>query len=265
MKRKILALACAVSLFFATPVAAAEYQPVTVTLGSTETLPPPVPRGHAWFSATSLPAWVHLSEADGSIRLSPSADVTPGVYEWPIVAHLPDETTEIYSVRVAVVAPGTDEGAVADLLGKVGIEEVTPKCATTALSVGLPLLALIPLGFATQLGLPVVAVKDSINLEITNLPRPVKIHLKPRVYNERNADLGIAAILTVAGIAGAAVIYSQCAQASDASGTGPASASSHQDTDQPKSSADRPSQPVAVPPATEGGTILLPRESPASP
>lgn len=186
------------------------YPVTTVTIGSTETLPPPLPRGQAWFSGTSIPSWAHLSEADGAIELAPSFDVDPGDYQWPVVAHYGDESTEIIPVRVTVANPSSDEGAAPDFLKPLGIEQITPKCSQTSLAVGIPLLAMIPLGFATQMGLPIVALQDSINLQITNLPQPVKIHLKPRQYNRRSADLGIAAVLTVAGLVGGGIIYSSC-------------------------------------------------------
>ncbi len=223
MRGRITAAACAVMLACTSPHAVAvetahgqaivqgNYPVTTVTIGSTETLPPPLPRGQAWYSGTSIPSWAHLSEADGSIELTPSVGVDPGDYQWPVVAHYGDESTEIIPVRVTVANPGTDEGVAPDFLKPLGFEQITPKCSKTSLAVGIPLLALIPLGFATQMGLPIVAVQDSVNLQITNLAKPVNIHLKPRQYNRRNADLGIASVLTVAGLVGGGIIYSACA------------------------------------------------------
>lgn len=41
---------------------------------------PPLPRGAAWYESASLPEWVTFTP-DGTIRLEPGKEVTPGTYE----------------------------------------------------------------------------------------------------------------------------------------------------------------------------------------
>ncbi len=226
MRTHMLAAACTAALCapFVTPAVAAEpipelpepgvvkqapeVQATAVAPGFTATVPAPLPLGEAWFSATSLPEWATLIEADGTVRLAPGEDVTPGAYEFPIVAHFNDETTKVFPVRVIVGeegAPASAEGVVIDAFVKYA-PEVSHRCSATALGVGLPLLVLLPLGFASQVSLPLVARQNDLNLQVEN----VGIDLRLKDLNSRDLDLGIAAGLTLAGIAGAAAIISQC-------------------------------------------------------
>lgn len=184
------------------------YELTVVHPGFDAVVPAPLPRGAAWFDATSLPEWAELNTADGSIRLNPGADVTPGTYEFPVKATFSDETTEILPARILVGregAPVSEQGAVIDAFVNYA-PEVSARCTATALGVGLPLLVLLPLGFASQLSLPVVAKQNALNVQVENL----NIDLRLRDLNSRNVDMGIAAGLTLAGVAGAGLIISQC-------------------------------------------------------
>lgn len=208
------AVAAALTLATIAPAQAAEYQPTSVLPGFTGTLDAPLPRGEAWFEATSNPDWAMVGP-DGTIRLAPGEDVTPGTYEWPVQATFQDNHTETYPVRVTVgqeqTADASQEGAVIDAFVQYA-PEVTKQCSATALGVGLPLLVLLPLGFASQLSLPFVAKQSELNLQVANLPflPPLNIDVHLRDLNSQKVDMGIAGALTVAGLAGAGAIISQC-------------------------------------------------------
>lgn len=208
------AVAAALTLATVAPAQAAEYQPTSVLPGFTGTLDAPLPRGEAWFEATSNPDWAMVGP-DGTIRLAPGEDVTPGTYEWPVQATFQDNHTETYPVRVTVgqeqTADASQEGAVIDAFVQYA-PEVTKQCSATALGVGLPLLVLLPLGFASQLSLPFVAKQSELNLQVANLPflPPLNIDVHLRDLNSQKVDMGIAGALTVAGLAGAGAIISQC-------------------------------------------------------
>ena len=134
------AVAAALTLATIAPAQAAEYQPTSVLPGFTATLDAPLPRGEAWFEATSNPDWAMVGP-DGTIRLAPGEDVTPGTYEWPVQATFQDNHTETYPVRVTVgqeqTADASQEGAVIDAFVQYA-PEVTKQCSATALGVGLP-------------------------------------------------------------------------------------------------------------------------------
>lgn len=216
MRTRMACAAVAATLTLATvaPAQAAEYQPTSVLPGFTATLDAPLPRGEAWFEATSNPDWAMVGP-DGTIRLAPGEDVTPGTYEWPVQATFLDNHTETYPVRVTVgqeqTADASQEGAVIDAFVQYA-PEVTKQCSATALGVGLPLLVLLPLGFASQLSLPFVAKQSELNLQVANLPflPPLNIDVHLRDLNSQKVDMGIAGALTVAGLAGAGAIISQC-------------------------------------------------------
>lgn len=216
MRTRMACAAVAATLTLATvaPAQAAEYQPTSVLPGFTGTLDAPLPRGEAWFEATSNPDWAMVGP-DGTIRLAPGEDVTPGTYEWPVQATFQDNHTETYPVRVTVgqeqAADASQEGAVIDAFVQYA-PEVTKQCSATALGVGLPLLVLLPLGFASQLSLPFVAKQSELNLQVANLPflPPLNIDVHLRDLNSQKVDMGIAGALTVAGLAGAGAIISQC-------------------------------------------------------
>lgn len=216
MRTRMACAAVAATLTLATvaPAQAAEYQPTSVLPGFTGTLDAPLPRGEAWFEATSNPDWAMVGP-DGTIRLAPGEDVTPGTYEWPVQATFQDNHTETYPVRVTVgqeqTADASQEGAVIDAFVQYA-PEVTKQCSATALGVGLPLLVLLPLGFASQLSLPFVAKQSELNLQVANLPflPPLNIDVHLRDLNSQKVDMGIAGALTVAGLVGAGAIISQC-------------------------------------------------------
>lgn len=223
MGKRVLAIATAVALSCSsvTPTHAQEmtpelpkqdesqgYKHVTVAPGFQATVAAPLERGEAWYSATSLPSWAQLIDADGSIRLAPGADVTPGDYEFPVEAHLLDET-RILPVRVTVGqggGPPSDQGAVIDAFVKYA-PEVSQRCSATALGVGLPLMILLPLGFASQLSLPVVARNNNVSLRVEDI---FDVNLRLKNLNNRDLDMGIAGGVALAGLAGAAAIISQC-------------------------------------------------------
>jgi len=148
---------------------------------------------------------------DGTIRLEPGEDITPGVYSWPVTATFADDTTQVFPVRVTVgnetASDASDEGAVIDAFVQYA-PEVSHRCAATALGVGLPLLVLLPLGFASQLSMPFVARQDQLQLQVDDIP--FQLDVKLRDLNSRDVDMGIAAILAAAGLAGAGAIISQC-------------------------------------------------------
>ena len=214
MRTRMACAAVAATLTLATtaPAQAAEYQPTSVLPGFTATLDAPLPRGEAWFEATSNPDWAMVGP-DGTIRLAPGEDVTPGSYEWPVTATFADDSTQTFPVSVTVGADNdaSDEGAVIDAFVQYA-PEVTKQCSATALGVGLPLLVLLPLGFASQLSLPFVAKQSELNLQVANLPflPPLNIDVHLRDLNSQKVDMGIAGALTVAGLAGAGAIISQC-------------------------------------------------------
>ena len=141
MRTRMACAAVAATLTLATvaPAQAAEYQPTSVLPGFTGTLDAPLPRGEAWFEATSNPDWAMVGP-DGTIRLAPGEDVTPGTYEWPVQATFQDNHTETYPVRVTVgqeqTADASQEGAVIDAFVQYA-PEVTKQCSATALGVGL--------------------------------------------------------------------------------------------------------------------------------
>ena len=132
------------------------------------------------------------------------------MYEWPVRAVLADETERVFPVRVTISKDAStdlnQEGAILDALVEYA-PEVSPKCSATAIGVGLPLLVLLPLGFASQMSLPLAARQNDLNLVVENA---LSVDLKLRDLNSRDVDLGIAAILAVAGLAGAGAIISQC-------------------------------------------------------
>ena len=57
------------------------------------------------------------------------------------------------------------------------------------------------------MSLPLAARQNDLNLVVENA---LSVDLKLRDLNSRDVDLGIAAILAVAGLAGAGAIISQC-------------------------------------------------------
>lgn len=212
MRKKIAAATCAIALSLTTvsPAYADDgYQPAAVAPGLTATIDAPLPIGEAWYEAEDLPRWATIG-ADGSIRLAPGEQVTPGVYEWPVRAIFADESEKVFPVRVTVskdaAAQLTQEGAIIDAIVEYA-PEVSQKCSATAIGVGLPLLVLLPLGFASQMSLPLVARQNDLNLVIEN---SLSVDLKLRDLNSRSVDMGIAAILAAAGLAGAGAIISQC-------------------------------------------------------
>lgn len=211
MRTKLIALASTIALACA-PVSPAHaedgYVPTNVSPGLTATIEPPLPRGAAWYEADSMPSWAIIIP-DGTVRLEPGEDVTPGTYEWPVTATFPDETTQTFPVRVTVGADSeaSDEGAVIDAFVQYA-PEVSHRCAATALGVGLPLLVLLPLGFASQMSFPFVARQNHLQLQVDNLPFLVDVKL--RDLNSKDVDMGIAGVLAAAGLAGAGAIISQC-------------------------------------------------------
>lgn len=212
MRKKIAAMTCAIALSLATvsPAYADDgYKQTAVVPGLTATIEAPLPIGEAWYEAEDLPRWATLNP-DGSIHLTPGEGVTPGVYEWPVRAVLADETERVFPVRVTLSKDAStdlnQEGAILDALVEYA-PEVSPKCSATAIGVGLPLLVLLPLGFASQMSLPLAARQNDLNLVVENA---LSVDLKLRDLNSRDVDLGIAAILAVAGLAGAGAIISQC-------------------------------------------------------
>lgn len=213
MRNKLIALTSAIALACA-PVSPAHaedgYEPTNVVPGLTATVEPPLPLGAAWYQADSMPSWATMTP-DGTIRLEPGEDITPGVYSWPVTATFADDTTQVFPVRVTVgnetAADASDEGAVIDAFVQYA-PEVSHRCAATALGVGLPLLVLLPLGFASQLSMPFVARQDHLQLQVDDIP--FQLDVKLRDLNSRDVDMGIAAILAAAGLAGAGAIISQC-------------------------------------------------------
>lgn len=213
MRNKLIALTSAIALACA-PVSPAHaedgYEPTNVVPGLTATVEPPLPLGAAWYQANSMPSWATMTP-DGTIRLEPGEDITPGVYSWPVTATFADDTTQVFPVRVTVgnetAADASDEGAVIDAFVQYA-PEVSHRCAATALGVGLPLLVLLPLGFASQLSMPFVARQDQLQLQVDDIP--FQLDVKLRDLNSRDVDMGIAAILAAAGLAGAGAIISQC-------------------------------------------------------
>ena len=213
MRNKLIALTSAIALACA-PVSPAHaedgYEPTNVVPGLTATVEPPLPLGAAWYQADSMPSWATMTP-DGTIRLEPGENITPGVYEWPVTATFADDTTQVFPVRVTAgnetAADASDEGAVIDAFVQYA-PEVSHRCAATALGVGLPLLVLLPLGFASQLSMPFVARQDHLQLQVDDIP--FQLDVKLRDLNSRDVDMGIAAILAAAGLAGAGAIISQC-------------------------------------------------------
>ena len=213
MRNKLIALTSAIALACA-PVSPAHaedgYEPTNVVPGLTATVEPPLPLGAAWYQANSMPSWATMTP-DGTIRLEPGEDITPGVYSWPVTATFADDTTQVFPVRVTVgnetASDASDEGAVIDAFVQYA-PEVSHRCAATALGVGLPLLVLLPLGFASQLSMPFVARQDHLQLQVDDIP--FQLDVKLRDLNSRDVDMGIAAILAAAGLAGAGAIISQC-------------------------------------------------------
>ena len=213
MRTKLIAFTSAIALAGA-PVSPAQaddgYDPTNVVPGLTATVEPPLPLGAAWDEASDMPSWATITP-DGTIRLEPGEDITPGVYTWTVTATFADDTTQDFPVRVTVGDETEDEasqeGAVIDAFVQYA-PEVSHRCAATALGVGLPLLVLLPLGFASQLSIPFVARQDHLQLQVDELP--FQLDVKLRDLNSRDVDMGIAAILAAAGLAGAGAIISQC-------------------------------------------------------
>ena len=213
MRNKLIALTSAIALACA-PVSPAHaedgYEPTNVVPGLTAPVEPPLPLGAEWYQADSMPSWATMTP-DGTIRLEPGEDITPGVYSWPVTATFADDTTQVFPVRVTVgnetASDASDEGAVIDAFVQYA-PEVSHRCAATALGVGLPLLVLLPLGFASQLSMPFVARQDHLQLQVDDMP--FQLDVKLRDLNSRDVDMGIAAILAAAGLAGAGAIISQC-------------------------------------------------------
>ena len=213
MRTKLIAFTSAIALACA-PVSPAHaedgYDPTNVIPGLTATVEPPLPLGAAWYEASDMPSWATITP-DGTIRLEPGEDITPGVYTWTVTATFADDTTQDFPVRVTVGDDTEDEasqeGAVIDAFVQYA-PEVSHRCAATALGVGLPLLVLLPLGFASQLSIPFVARQDHLQLQVDDVP--LQLDVKLRDLNSRDVDMGIAAILAAAGLAGAGAIISQC-------------------------------------------------------
>ena len=213
MRNKLIAFTSALALACA-PVSPAHaedgYDPTNVVPGLTATVEPPLPLGAAWYEANDMPSWATLTP-DGTIRLEPGEDISPGVYTWTVTATFADDTTQDFPVRVTVGDETEDEasqeGAVIDAFVQYA-PEVSHRCAATALGVGLPLLVLLPLGFASQLSIPFVARQDHLQLQVDDVP--LQLDVKLRDLNSRDVDMGIAAILAAAGLAGAGAIISQC-------------------------------------------------------
>ncbi|MCG7289686.1 MULTISPECIES: Rib/alpha-like domain-containing protein [unclassified Corynebacterium] len=213
MRNKLIAFTSALALACA-PVSPAHaedgYDPTNVVPGLTATVEPPLPLGAAWYEANSMPSWATITP-DGTIRLEPGENITPGVYEWPVTATFSDETTQVFPVHVTVGTETEDEasqeGAVIDAFVQYA-PEVSHRCSATALGVGLPLLVLLPLGFASQMSIPFVARQNHLQLQVDGIP--FQLDVKLRDLNSRDVDMGIAAILAAAGLAGAGAIISQC-------------------------------------------------------
>ena len=213
MRTKLIAFTSAIALACA-PVSPAHaedgYDPTNVVPGLTATVEPPLPLGAAWYEANDMPSWATLTP-DGTIRLEPGEDISPGVYTWTVTATFADDTTQDFPVRVTVGDETEDEasqeGAVIDAFVQYA-PEVSHRCAATALGVGLPLLVLLPLGFASQLSIPFVARQDHLQLQVDDVP--LQLDVKLRDLNSRDVDMGIAAILAAAGLVGAGAIISQC-------------------------------------------------------
>ena len=175
MRTKLIAFTSAIALACASvsPAHAEDgYDPTNVVPGLTATVEPPLPLGAAWYEANSMPSWATITP-DGTIRLEPGEDITPGVYTWTVTATFADDTTQDFPVRVTVGDETEDEasqeGAVIDAFVQYA-PEVSHRCAATALGVGLPLLVLLPLGFASQLSIPFVARQDHLQLQVDDVP-----------------------------------------------------------------------------------------------
>ena len=89
------------------------YETGIVDQGETITIPTPtnpdgsaLPGGSEYAPGDDTPDWVTVNE-DGTLTVSPGADVTPGGHTFPVVVTYPDGTSETIQVTVVVNNPNT--------------------------------------------------------------------------------------------------------------------------------------------------------------
>lgn len=109
---------------------------------------------------TEGPDWVSVG-GDGTVTMNPPADTTPGSYSVVVTAQSPEgepqQTT--MTVNVTPLPVPQPEGS-----------SISDKCLATGLGVGVPLLALIPLGLASTIHIPGLdALQAQISQQIQNV------------------------------------------------------------------------------------------------
>ncbi|MDO5512764.1 Rib/alpha-like domain-containing protein, partial [Corynebacterium sp.] len=109
----------------------------------------PLPDDVEFRLGDDAPEWASLNE-DGSITVTPGRDVLPGFYTIPVEVTDADGNTIILPavVQVTPAAPVVDDPS------SPPSSSYSQRCAAAGVTVGLPLLFLIPLGLAAQVNMP---------------------------------------------------------------------------------------------------------------
>ncbi|MEX3504834.1 Rib/alpha-like domain-containing protein [Corynebacterium sp. LK2510] len=171
---------------------------------------------------TKPEGWViEIDSKTGDVSVTPPATAKPGdKVTIPVVITYPDGSTDTAEVTV-VVTENPGGGGSAD--GSADGSSVSDRCVAAAATVGLPLLFLIPLGFATELNIPglspvITQVQSQIGQINAELQRNLGI-FEPntaRFVQELNAQFnqygkavgGLA--LVAAGLLAGAYVFDNC-------------------------------------------------------
>ncbi|MDO5668471.1 MAG: Rib/alpha-like domain-containing protein [Corynebacterium sp.] len=211
--------------------------------------PDGLPEDVTYTLGDGAPEWATLNP-DGTITVTPGEDVLPGYYTIPVEITDADGNVRILPAIVEVVekeqevppVPGGSDGGSSDgsdggssgpgsslpgsSSGSSG-SSVTDRCVQAAATVGIPLLALLPIGLATQVNIPglsplVADAQSQLQNFNTDLQQQAGIHdpATANFMNQVNAELqkhggvvgkavGAAALIAIGGLVGK-YLYDNC-------------------------------------------------------
>ncbi|MDN8577755.1 YPDG domain-containing protein [Corynebacterium sanguinis] len=149
------------------------------------------PRGTKYEVTNKPDGWaVEINPTTGALKITPPAGTDKGIYDITVTGTTPQGYTFDVPARVHVdcgCQPGKDGVDGKD--GKDGKDAFgsSERCTAAALTVGLPLLLLIPFGLASQLNIPgLTAVSDQFGAQLAEANTRLQQQLG--IYDEQTAQ-----------------------------------------------------------------------------
>ncbi|MDY5785543.1 Rib/alpha-like domain-containing protein [Corynebacterium sp.] len=229
------------------------YTPITVAQGATKTMDSPknsstntvFVSGATFGRDEDTPNWATVLE-DGRIVASPGYDVPVGEYNFPVSVYRDGYPRTVVMAKVTVVdAENSSNG------GSVDGSSVSDRCVAAATTVGLPLLFLIPLGFATELNIPglspvITQVQRQIGQINTELQRSLGMfepntaqfvqQINAQLNQYSQAFRGLA--LVAAGLLAGAYVFDNCVDGGSSSSSSSSSSDDVATTEDADASSD---------------------------